>query len=191
MPFFWQYQMCFKTETKGVTPAQIVRAGKWWIGRIHTDASTDKYGSLVIKHVSCRSTIGAVDAELRERTREGGDKVTVGSTMPCLHPLDTPDGGVCDFGHDRAATSETLAESMGPVTDLTDVYGDIGITGSGRDGELEGDERDVEKMGKADRMPLEGGNVRDLDKEPLAGCVLEAWFYDAELHDATWVNEDV
>ena len=80
---------------------------------------------------------------------------------------------------------------MGPVTDLTDVYGDIGITGSGRDGELEGDERDVEKMGKADRMPLEGGNVRDLDKEPLAGCVLEAWFYDAGLHDATWVNEDV
>lgn len=36
---------------------------------------------------------------------------------------------------------------MRPVTDLADMYGDIGVFGCGGDGELEGDEKDVEKKG--------------------------------------------
>lgn len=38
-------------------------------------------------------------------------------------------------------------------------------------------------------MPLELGDIRNLDEEPLSSCVLEARFLDAELHSPTGMNE--
>ena len=40
------------------------------------------------------------------------------------------------------------------------------------------------------RMPLELGDLRNLDEEPLAGCVLEAGLLDTELHRTTRVDKD-
>ncbi len=40
-------------------------------------------------------------------------------------------------------------------------------------------------------MPLEVGNVGDLEEQPLASGVLERWLDDAEFHSTGGVNEDL
>lgn len=101
-------------------------------------------------------------------------------------------GGLCHGGHDRWPTAETFAKSMRPVADLADVYRDIGVFRRGCDGELKVDEgRRGKGSGGTDRVPLESRYFRNLDEEPLSGCVLEARFDDAKLHCTAWVNEDL
>jgi len=120
------------------------------------------------------------------------DKVTAGSTVVGPVVFNTVHGGHCHCGHDIGPASKTLTKSVRPVTDLADVYRDVGVFGCRGDGELKEDEGEAGKRGGATYwMPLEPGDFGNLDEEPLAGCVLEAWFYDAKFHCAAWVNEDL
>ena len=81
-----------------------------------------------------------------------------------------------ETGHDGWGSTNAFSEGLGPVTDLTDMDGDIRVLGGGSDRE---------------GMPLELGNVRDLEEEPLAGGVLEAGLDNPEFHGARRVDEDL
>lgn len=72
--------------------------------------------------------------------------------------------GLCHGGHDGGATAQTLAESMGPIADLADMYGDIGVLRCGCDCELGGYEKDVERVERRDAPDATGsGRFRGLE----------------------------
>jgi hypothetical protein len=83
---------------------------------------------------------------------------------------------------------------MGPITNLTNVNGYIGVFRSRSDGKLfffNGQDNVQDELLITHRMPLPSGNFGDLNEEPLACCVLETGFDDTEFHSPTRVNENL
>jgi hypothetical protein len=84
---------------------------------------------------------------------------------------------------------------MSPITDLTNVNGYIGIFRSRSDGKLylkkfNGQDNIKDELLVTHRMPLPSGNFRDLNKEPLACCILKTGLDDPKFHSPTRMNEN-
>jgi hypothetical protein len=146
----------------------------------YTNTGTDENSDLRVEHIFSGSTIGTINANDGQGAGVGVgiefDKVTTaegGLGIFLLRGLEGSGGKSLDDGR---ASANTFTETLGPVTNLTDVNGNIGVLGSGGDGE---------------GMPLPMGNVGNLDKEPLTSGVLEAGLDDTEFHGAGRVNKEL
>ena len=105
-----------------------------------TDAGTNQNSNLTIEYVLCRSAVGTINSNDRERLRGGvrikfyevaaGPKTVLVVYLSTFHRCLSHGS---DHGWPRA---KTLADSTSEVTNLANVDGDVGILGSGRDGEL-------------------------------------------------------
>jgi len=150
--------------------------------RSDTDTGTDEDGDFGFEDVFSWSTVWTINTNNGERARVGIgvelnkvtttflDQVRLVILLKGLH-------GSCRNGLDNGRSgTDTLAESLGPVTDLTDMNRHVGVFGGRSDRE---------------RMPLEVGYIGDLKEQPLAGGVLERWLDDAEFHSAGGVDEDL
>lgn len=149
----------------------------------HTDTGTDEHGHFRAEDVFGGGTIGAIDADYGQGTgRSRGinlDKVTA-STHTIDRGLfvlfDTLERGLGEAGDNARSSTDTFTECFGEIANLTNVHGHVGVLGGGSDGE---------------RVPFESGDFGDLDEEPLAGGILEAWLDHAEFHRARGVHEDL
>jgi hypothetical protein len=155
--------------------------------RRNTDPSADQNRNLRIEHVLCRRTVRPVDAnagkshpsdrvdldKLAAALGDGVESFTLGARRPLLERVHS---GLGERGNDVWSCADALTEGVGEITDLADVQAHVRVFGRRGDGE---------------RVPLERRDVGDLDKEPLAGGVLEAGFLDAQLHRARRVDEDL
>jgi hypothetical protein len=104
-----------------------------------TDTRSDKNSDLTTKDILRWSTVGAIDADLREGDRGNGgvelDEIATGDArlgilLGALH------GSRSHGGHDSRANTETATEGLREVSNLTDVNRDVGILGGRCDGEL-------------------------------------------------------
>lgn len=153
----------------------------------HADTSTNEHGNLGVKDVLGRSTVRPINADLRKAQSgrrvdldelaaafwDSTETFALGVRRTLLHRVHSSLG---ERRNDVRASTNTLAEGMGKVSDLTDVDAHVRV---------------FRRRGDGKRMPLVLGNVWDLDKEPLAGGVLEARLLDTQLHRTRRVNEDL
>jgi hypothetical protein len=156
-----------------------------------TNTSANQNGDLHIKNVLSWSAVGTVDSHDRKiaahAVRVKLNEISTGSPerfvflilFPTLH------GGLCKCSHNGWTGSHTLAKSLCPIADLTDVNRNVGILWGRCDGELDCHlslSIMVERVNDTNRMPLPARDIRNLDEQPLASRVLEAGLHDTKLH---------
>lgn len=152
--------------------------------RRDTDTCTDKDGNLGLEDILGGSTIRTIDTNGWERTADSSwiklNEITSTTNEAILDRLVILlrglHRGLRNGGDDAGCSPNPLSEGTGEVTNLADVYRDIGVLGGGCDGE---------------GMPLESRDVGALEEQPLASGVLEAGFYDTELHGAGRMDQDL
>lgn len=119
------------------------------------DSRADEDGDLVLEDVFCGRAVGPVDAQGREA-------VTV-HERHFVHAVGID--AVVELSLGRAG-ADAVGELLGEVADLPDVDGDVVVVGARGDGE---------------GVPLVLGDLRHLQKEPLAGLVLEGRLVELDL----------
>lgn len=119
------------------------------------DAGADEDGDVVVEDVFGRRAVRPVDADRWHRLPVGE------RDLVHAHRVE----GVVVFGLGGAG-AHGVAEGAGPVADLADVDGDVGVEGAGGDGE---------------GVPLRGGDAGHVDEEPLPGFVVHAGFAELDL----------
>lgn len=120
------------------------------------NASADEHRDLILEDVFRWGTVRSIDAEL------GHHLSILQGYFVHAHRVKTFQ--VCGL---RGATSQCVTEGSSEVTNLADVNADIGVEGTGGDGE---------------RVPLGAGDVGDLEKDPLSCFILHAWFAKLDFH---------
>lgn len=128
------------------------------------DAGADEDGDLVVEDVFGGGAVGAVDAQARHLLP------VLERDLVHAHGVE----GVVVFGLGGAG-AEGVAEGAGEVADLPDVHADVGVKGTGGDGE---------------GVPLGGGDGGDVEHEPLAGFVFHGGFGELYLHGIIGVADD-
>lgn len=118
------------------------------------NASADQNGNFVVEDVFGRRSIRTVNAD-----RWHGLAI-----LQCDFVHAHGIQGIVFFRLGRAG-AEGITESAGEVANLADVDRDVVVKGAGGDGE---------------RVPLSGGDVGDVEEEPLAGFVLHARFRELD-----------
>ena len=131
--------MCLRMDANGVTP---ICAGEppedYHCAIAHTNTGTDEYGNLHVEDILGRCAVRAINTDRWESTTSGIDldEVTAG-TVNTIVLLITFQRSL-RHGSDHLGTStNTFTQSIGPITDLADVDGDVRILGSRGDGELD------------------------------------------------------
>jgi hypothetical protein len=110
----------------------------------HTNASADQNSDLHIENVLSRSAVRTVDSHDRKRAVDTArielNEISAGTPQRAvfLIPFPTFHGGLCKCSHNRWSGSHTLAKSLGPIADLTDVDGNVRILWGRCDGKLDG-----------------------------------------------------
>jgi len=157
-----------------LTVPDILKDGR---KRSDTNTGSDQNGNLDVENILSRGTERTVDADLGKTESAAGIKFHKVSTRRCILAFLGAFHGSRGHGSDhRWADAKTVAKSTCPVTDLSNVDGDIGIFGGRGDGE---------------RVPLEAGDFGNLDEKPLAGGVLEARLDDTQFHSTTGMHKDL
>ena len=123
----------------------------------HADTSSDQDSNLVLEDILSRGAVGPVNEET------GHLLAILERYLIHAQRVDA----VVELGLCRAST-DGIAECASEVTHLADVDGDVGVVWAGGDGE---------------GVPLELGDARDLEEEPLAGLVLERRLAELDLDD--------
>lgn len=105
--------------------------------RSDTDTSTNEHSNLDVEDILSRSAVGTVNANARERAAGRVDLHEVATravyTVVLLVALERCLG---HRGDDLRAGTKTFSQCIGPVADLTDVNGDVGVLRRRRDGKL-------------------------------------------------------
>jgi hypothetical protein len=120
------------------------------------NAGADEHGDFVVEYIFGGCTIWSIHTD-----RGHGLSVLEGNFV---HAVGVETFKI--FGLGRTAT-ECISKCSGEISDLADVDAEIWIEGAGGNGEW---------------MPLGTGYVRYLEKYPLSGFVLHAWFVKLDLH---------
>lgn len=146
----------------------------------HTNTSTDENSDLGVEDILSGSTIGTINANDGQGAGVGVgikfDEITTAEGGLGIVLLRGLEGGSSEGLNDRGTSADTFTKTLSPVTNLTDVDGNIGIFRGRGDGE---------------GVPLPARDVGNLDEEPLASGVLEARLEDTEFHGAGRVNEEL
>lgn len=135
-----------------------------------TDTSANKDRNLTVEHILGRGTVRTVNSDSGKGVGTVGvklDKISAVAEYVVIFFLRTLHG--C-FGHrsDYGRTStKAFTESMSPVTNLTNMDGDVRVLGGRGDGE---------------GVPLKTRDIRNLDEDPLTRCIFEAGLDDTEFH---------
>ena len=139
MPPRWRYQMCFRIEANGVTPAGVVVNSpptRELIVR-RTDTGTDKDGNFDVEYILCGSTVGTIDANSRQSAACGINLNEVAtSTVDALVLLITLQGSLRHRSNNLRASTNALSQCISPVSDLTDVDRDVRVLRRRGDSEL-------------------------------------------------------
>ena len=168
--------------------------------RSDTDTGTDEDGDFGFEDVFRGSTVRTINANNGERASAGVgvelNKVTTAFLYRvCLVILLKGLHGCLRNGlHDSGSSTDALAKSLGPVTNLADMNRHIRVFGGRGDRELSNSISQMDGLASTDRthrMPLEVGDIRYLKEQPLASGVLERRLDDAEFHSAGRVDEDL
>lgn len=103
-----------------------------------TDTSSNQDSNLDVENIFGRRTKGTIDANggKTDRVRINLDEITTGGAG-FLVLLRTFDRGRRHGSDDTWTSTKTFTKLACPVTNLSDVDGNIGILGSRSDGELE------------------------------------------------------
>lgn len=119
------------------TPCEYLHALERYSVKILTDTSTNEDGDFDIEDILRRSAVGTINTHGRKVTssRVDLDEVTAGAIYAVILFIALQRGFSHGGDHLRAST-DTLSQSIGPIADLTDVDGDVGILGGRGDGEL-------------------------------------------------------
>lgn len=144
--------------------------------RSDTNSCTDQDSDLGVEDVFSGSTVGTVDAYTGKRAGPVNlNEISTRQSVALLF-LRALHGFLSHTGNNGWADAKAITESLREVSHLTDVDRNIRVFWGGGDGK---------------RMPLELGNFRDLDEQPLPGGVFEAGLHDTEFHGPTGVNENL
>lgn len=140
VPRFWRYQMCFRIEANGVTPGGVVVNSpptRELIVR-RTDTGTDKNGNFDIEYILSGRAERAVKTDFRQ-VLCARSQLNVGATgaVDGVVLLRAGHGGLRHGLNDRRAGAESVTERVGPVANLANVDGDVGILRGRRDGKLQ------------------------------------------------------
>ena len=123
----------------------------------NTDTSTDQHRNFIVKHILSRGTIGSVDSEAGHLLAVLKGNFVHAKRVDAIVKLSLGGTG-----------TNSITEGAGEISNLPNVYGDIGVVGARSDGK---------------RMPLILGDGRDLKEEPLTSLVLERRFRELDLND--------
>jgi len=173
-----EFDTAERTERAFLLPVPDVLEdrGEW----SHTNTSTNENSDFGVEHILSGCTVGTINANNGQGAAVGVgiefDKVSTAEGGLGIFLLRGLEGSGSEGLDDGRTSANTFAETLGPVTDLTDVDGNIGIFGSRRDGK---------------GMPLPVRDIGNLDEKPLAGGVLEAGLEDTEFHSAGRVNKEL
>ena len=106
---------------------------------LHTDTSSDQHSNLDIEDILGGCTIWSIDTDSGQRTRARSrikfDEIAT-SSIDGFVLLLTLHGSGCKLSNDSGTCTETFTKTIGPITNLTDVDGDIWILWSRSDSEL-------------------------------------------------------
>ena len=165
-------------RTRHITPSE----------RRLTNTSANENSDLAVENILSRRTVRAVDAHAGEGTASGINlnEVTTG-TVDTVILLGSLHRGLGHRGDNLGASTDTLSQCIGPVTDLTDVDRDVGVLRRRGDGKLsKGGQKShiISTRSHTYRVPLETRDVGHLNEQPLAGDVLEAGLDNTQLHSA-------
>lgn len=166
---------CAKFSSLLSIPNVLQDTGKW----CDTDTSTNEDCNFRVEDIFSWSTIGTIDTDNRKRTSSririefnefttARERTTLFVLFISLHSC------LSDASDNRARGSNTFAEGTSEVTNLTNMDRDIWV---------------LRSRGDSERMPLESGDVRNLEEEPLTSGVLERRLDHAEFHSTRWVNK--
>ena len=102
-----------------------------------TDTSANEDSNFAVEHVLSRSTVGAVNAHVGKGAASSINlnEVTTGAVDAVILLL-AVHGGLGHRSDNLRASTDELSQSIGPVTDLTDMDRDVRVLRRRGDGEL-------------------------------------------------------
>lgn len=121
------------------------------------DASADQDGDFVLEDVLGGGSVRSVDAKTRHLL----------AILQCYFVHAHGVYAIVELCL-RATSACCVTEGASEISDLSYVYGHVGVEGAGRD---------------CERVPLVFGDGRNLQEEPLASLVFERWLVELDLDD--------